>query len=101
MASDHLELTELTYDPLVLHPPNVLSLSRHVPSRASQTDTRIYEARGAEAPGQRTAASRLLRRVSWGGCSETGLFWKTPPRGRRWDAGRRLPNPRGRGRGAW
>ena len=41
-------------------PPNVLSLSRHVPSRAGQTDTRICEARGAEAPDQRTARGRLL-----------------------------------------
>jgi len=40
--------------------PNVLSLSRHVPSPAGQTDTRIYEARGAEAPDQRTARGRLL-----------------------------------------
>ena len=39
---------------------NVLSLSRHVPSRAGQADTRIYKARGAEAPGQRTARGRLL-----------------------------------------
>src|SRR5437588_8176475 len=39
---------------------NVLSLSRHVPSRAGQTDTQIYEGRGAEAPGQRTARGRLL-----------------------------------------
>ncbi len=43
---------------------NVLSLSRSRPSRASQTDTGTCGARGAEAPGQRTAASRLLRRVS-------------------------------------
>src|SRR5262249_7074220 len=43
---------------------NVLSLSRSRPSRADHADTRTYEARGAEAPGQRTAASRLLRRVS-------------------------------------
>src|SRR5256885_307425 len=43
--------------------PNVLSLSRRVPPRADQTDTRINEARGAEAPGQRTARGRLLRRV--------------------------------------
>jgi len=41
-------------------PANVLSLSRHVPSPAGQTDTRIYEARGAEAPDQRTARGRLL-----------------------------------------
>ena len=41
-------------------PANVLSLSRHVPSRAGQTDTRIHEARGAEAPDQRTARGRLL-----------------------------------------
>src|SRR5438105_418500 len=40
--------------------PNVLSLSRHVPPRAGQTDTPIYEARGADAPGQRTARGRLL-----------------------------------------
>src|ERR1041385_543415 len=33
------------------------------PSRADHGDTRTYEARGASAPGQRTAASRLLRRV--------------------------------------
>jgi len=38
-------------------------LSRERPSCADQTDTRTYEARGAEAPGHRTAASRLLRRV--------------------------------------
>ena len=40
--------------------PNVLSLSRHVPSRADQTGTRTYEARGAEALDQRTARGRLL-----------------------------------------
>src|SRR5437764_3072034 len=39
---------------------NVLSLSRHVPSRAGQTDTRIHGAQGAEAPDQRTARGRLL-----------------------------------------
>jgi len=44
--------------------PTFLSLSRSRPSRAEQTARRTHEARGAEAPGQRTAASRLLRRVS-------------------------------------
>ena len=39
---------------------NVLSLSRHVPSPAGQTDTRILGARGAKAPSQRTARGRLL-----------------------------------------
>src|SRR5256885_1457165 len=43
--------------------PNVLSLSRRVPSGAGRTDRLVYEARGAEAPGQRTARGRLLRRV--------------------------------------
>jgi len=43
--------------------PNILSLSRSRPSCAGRPDTRINEAQGAEAPGQRTAASRLLRRV--------------------------------------
>ena len=42
---------------------NVLSLSRARPSCGGQTDTRTGEARGASAPDQRTAASRLLRRV--------------------------------------
>ena len=42
---------------------NVLSLSRSRPSCTDQPDTWTCEARGAEAPGQRTAASRLLRRV--------------------------------------
>ena len=31
--------------------------------RIARRDRNTYEARGAEAPGQRTAASRLLRRV--------------------------------------
>src|SRR5204862_6488339 len=35
-----------------------------VPPRADQTATRTCEGRGAEAPGQRTARGRLLRRVS-------------------------------------
>src|SRR3954452_7488511 len=48
---------------VVLRPPNGLELSRHVPSRADQTDNQTYEARGASAPGQRTARGRLLRRV--------------------------------------
>ena|SRR5437764_347070 len=43
---------------------NVLSLRRTRPPRASHAATRTDEARGAEAPGQRTAACRLLRRVS-------------------------------------
>src|SRR6266496_4317116 len=34
-----------------------------VPSRADNSDTRTYEARGAEAPRQRTARGRLLRGV--------------------------------------
>src|SRR6266496_3109464 len=34
-----------------------------VPSRADHADTRTYEARGAEAPRQRTARGRLQRRV--------------------------------------
>src|SRR5215218_7736293 len=37
--------------------PNVLSLSRSRPSSAGDADTRTDKARGAEAPGQRTAAS--------------------------------------------
>ena len=41
-------------------PPNVLSLSRHVPPRADHADTRTNEARAAEAAGQRTARGRLL-----------------------------------------
>src|SRR5437764_9886706 len=62
-------LWPFAFRPVLLHVPlrqrelraaNVLSLSRHVPSRAGQTDTRIYEARGAEAPDQRTARGRLL-----------------------------------------
>ena len=40
--------------------PIVLSLSRHVPSRAGRTDTWTREGRGAEAPDQRTARGRLL-----------------------------------------
>jgi hypothetical protein len=43
--------------------PSDVSSAGRVPSRADQTDTRIYEPRGAEAPGQRTARGRLLRRV--------------------------------------
>src|ERR1051325_2704685 len=41
-----------------------LPLSRRVPSGAGGTDPGTYRARGAEAPGQRTARGRLLRRVS-------------------------------------
>src|SRR5437899_1792255 len=42
----------------VFRRPNVLPLSRVRPYR-----TRLRAERGAEAPGQRTAARRLLRRV--------------------------------------
>ena len=45
--------------------PNVLPLSRARPSRADHPDTGTCEARGASAPGQRTAARRLQRRVGW------------------------------------
>src|SRR5262245_19158192 len=43
--------------------PNVLSLSRHVPSLSGSAARRVALKRGAEAPGQRTARGRLLRRV--------------------------------------
>src|SRR5207244_1564158 len=42
---------------------DVLSLSRHVPFRSSSATRRVALRRGAEAPGQRTARGRLLRRV--------------------------------------
>src|SRR5215218_7847306 len=41
-------------------PPNVLSLSRAWPSRACSATRKRRAKRGAEAPGQRTAARRLL-----------------------------------------
>src|SRR5437016_11293965 len=44
-------------------PPNVLSLSRARPYRARLATRKRRAKRGAEAPGQRTAARRLLRRV--------------------------------------
>src|SRR5437763_11290956 len=44
-------------------PPNVLSLSRARPYRAWLATRKRRAKRGAEAPGQRTAARRLLRRV--------------------------------------
>jgi hypothetical protein len=45
-----------------VHPTFFCSADR-VPSRAGRTDTRTCEARGAEAPRQRTARGRLLQRV--------------------------------------
>src|SRR5437764_15257455 len=44
-------------------PANVLSLSRTRPYRAWHATRKRRAKRGAEAPGQRTAARRLLRRV--------------------------------------
>src|SRR5437899_11407417 len=44
-------------------PPNVLSLSRARPYRAWLATRKRRANRGAEAPGQRTAARRPLRRV--------------------------------------
>src|SRR5437016_14656752 len=44
-------------------PPNVLSLSRARPYRAWLATRKRRAKRGAEAPGQRTAARRLLRRI--------------------------------------
>src|SRR5437588_1425196 len=46
-----------------LRRPNVLSLSRARPYRAWLATRKRRAKRGAEAPGQRTAARRLLRRV--------------------------------------
>src|SRR5439155_10551941 len=43
--------------------PTFFCSAGRVPSRAGQTDTRLCEARGAEAPRQRTARGRLLQRV--------------------------------------
>ena len=47
-----------------------------VPSRAGHTDTRTYEARGVEAPGQRTARGRLQRRVRRRIIAPMSISWK-------------------------
>src|SRR5262249_35921561 len=58
-----------THDQILAYRPNVLSLSRLAAFTIRRRDAQRRAKRGAEAPGQRTAASRLQRRVGPQGLS--------------------------------